>query len=135
MIEILTGSEGNILGVKASGQLTDEDYEKVLIPRLEEVIFRDRRVRVIFVVAEDFEGFGVKAILEDVKFGLVEGGFHLEKLALVGGPEWFRWGVRISAHFIHGEVKFFSTAQLPQAWEWIRQPGQPETKRDHSYPA
>ncbi len=135
MIEILKESKGNILGIKASGRLSGKDYEQVLTPRLEEVIHSHGRIRVIFVAEDDFEGFEVKAMIDDVKFGLVEGGFHLEKMAVVGGPEWFQWGVRFSSHFIQGEVKFFSTPQLEEAWEWVREPGPPETKREHSYPA
>ena len=89
MIEILKESEGNILGIKVRGRMTDKDYEQVLIPRLEGVIKDYGRIRVIFVAADDFEGFEVKAMMDDVKFGLVEGGFHLEKMAVVGGSEWF----------------------------------------------
>ena len=32
MIDILPESQGNILGIRASGKLTDSDYKDVLIP-------------------------------------------------------------------------------------------------------
>ena len=135
MIEILKESKGKTIGIKVSGQLTKEDYEQVLVPRLEEAIHRYGKVRVLFVAAKNFEGFEIKALLDDVKFGLVEGGFHLEKMAVVGGSHWFQAGVRFSGHFIHGEVKFFPSAQLSEAWQWIRRPGRPLRKKDYSYPA
>ena len=38
MIEVLPESRGNILGIRASGKLTDADYKDVLIPYLEKII-------------------------------------------------------------------------------------------------
>jgi len=35
MIEIMSESRGNLLGVRAIGKLTDQDYQLVLIPALE----------------------------------------------------------------------------------------------------
>ena len=40
MVQILSESEGNILGIRATGRLTDQDYEELLIPSLETIIKR-----------------------------------------------------------------------------------------------
>ena len=38
MIEILSKSQGKTLGVRLTGKATDEDYEKIFVPALENLI-------------------------------------------------------------------------------------------------
>ena len=38
MFQIISESQGKIIGVRATGKLTDQDYQEVLIPRLEALI-------------------------------------------------------------------------------------------------
>jgi len=40
MIAFMPESEGNVVGLRASGKLTGADYERVLIPHLESLIER-----------------------------------------------------------------------------------------------
>jgi len=37
MLEILPESQGNILGVKATGKLTKQEFQEVLVPRLKAI--------------------------------------------------------------------------------------------------
>ena len=56
MIEILPESGGNLLAVMAHGEVTHEDYTQVLIPRLEAVIDRHGKARLLYAFADDFTG-------------------------------------------------------------------------------
>ena len=47
MIEIMPESNGSALALKASGKLTDADYKEVLIPKIEEIIKRSVRAKVL----------------------------------------------------------------------------------------
>ena len=38
MIEVLSGSKGDVLGVKVSGRLTDKEYKDTLIPKIESAL-------------------------------------------------------------------------------------------------
>ena len=38
MIKVLPESKGNILVLRTTGKLTDQDYKDVLIPRLDSII-------------------------------------------------------------------------------------------------
>ena len=62
MIKLLPESDGNIVGFRASGRLTGEDYEEVLIPHIEEVAKEYGTVRFLFYLDEDFEGWEPKAL-------------------------------------------------------------------------
>jgi hypothetical protein len=47
MIEFMPEGKGNIVSIRATGTLTGADYEKVLIPRLEELFGEHGRLRVL----------------------------------------------------------------------------------------
>lgn len=119
MIEILPESAGNILGVKATGQLTDEDYKKTFIPALEKVLKESGKVKALFYMDPDFKGWDLHAMWDDAKFG-VKHKDDFEKIAVVGGKKWIDWAVKLDAHFMKGEVKTFSGTELEQAWTWVK---------------
>jgi hypothetical protein len=56
MLHILPESQADILGVKAIGKFTNQDYREFLIPRLEDLIQEHGRVRVLLYLDEDFQG-------------------------------------------------------------------------------
>lgn len=122
MIEILKESKGSLLGVKISGKLTDDDYHKVLIPKFKEIMENYGHSRFLVELAPDFEGFDLMAIWHDLKLGLIDEGYHIEKMAVVGGPELFLWGIKFSVHFMQGEIRTFEAGKLDQAWTWIKEP-------------
>jgi len=119
MIEVLPESAGNVLGVKATGKLTDEDYKKVFIPALERMLKEYGSVKALFYMDPDFKGWDLRALWDDAKFG-VKHKDDFEKIAVVGGKKWIDWAVKLDAAFIKGEVKTYSDAELAQAWDWVK---------------
>ena len=118
MIEILPKSHGNILGIKATGKVTAEDYETVLIPKLDSLLAENETARFLYFLPEEFEGFEMGAMWDDAKYA----GGHIDrfdKIALVGGPKWIEWTTKLSAIFIKGEAKTFHENELDQAWSWL----------------
>ncbi|TFH24598.1 MAG: STAS/SEC14 domain-containing protein [Myxococcales bacterium] len=119
MIRVLPESDGQIVGVQASGTLTAEDYEKVWIPALQSVIAREGKVRVLLYLDATFEGWDAGAMWEDAMFG-VKNVTKFEKIALVGGPEWVARIVGIVGVVIPADVKSFDGDELEEAWNWVR---------------
>jgi len=50
MIEIMPESSDNVLGVKASGKLTHNEYQRILIPRLESLFRQHGKPNVLFLM-------------------------------------------------------------------------------------
>ena len=119
MIRILPESSGNVLGVQASAKLTDADYRTIWIPELERLIDAHGSVRVLFYMDETFSGWEVSALWEDAQFGLKHAS-AFDKIAIVGGPEWGAWSVKLLGHFIKGEIRSFANNQLDEAWSWVK---------------
>lgn len=118
MLQILPESHEYILGVKATGNFTNQDYRDFLIPRLEALIKEFGRVRVLLYLDEDFQGFEREALLSE-SFGH-ENRNNFEKIAVVGGSWLLSLEMKLITPFLAGEVRNFSRSQLPQAWTWIR---------------
>ncbi len=118
MIEKLSESTGSILAVKATDQLTVEDYENIFIPELDKLIKQYGKIRVLIYLDTSFTGWEVEAIWDDAKYG-INHREDFEKLAVVGGPGWVRWTTKMSAYLMKGEVRTFTGKQLQEALHWI----------------
>jgi SpoIIAA-like len=119
MFQVMPESEGKIIGLKASGKLTDHDYQEVLIPNLEAVIRQHGKFRLLCFIDEKFEGLEAGALWEDAKFFLAHKD-NFEKMAVAGGPKWIELIMKLFAPLMQGDVKTFPGEQLSKAWEWIR---------------
>ncbi len=119
MFQIMPESQGKILGLRATGKLTDQDYQEVLIPRLEALIKKHGKIRLLCFMDEEFAGLEAGALWDDAKFFLPHKD-DFEKMAIVGGPKWIKLIMKIFAPLMKGEHKTFAAGQLSKAWEWIR---------------
>jgi hypothetical protein len=61
MIEIIQGLPENVLGVVGSGKVTAEDYDNVLIPAIEDKEKKYGKIRMLYQLGKDFEGFTYEA--------------------------------------------------------------------------
>lgn len=118
MIEIMSGSEGNLLAVRLSGKVTDDDYEKTFIPALNKVIAEHGKIRCIYYMDETFTGWELGAMWDDAKFGLQHKN-DFEKIAVIGGPKWAEWASKIAMHLMGADMKYFGAEDLDDAWKWV----------------
>jgi hypothetical protein len=119
MLEVQPESTGNILILKATGKLTDEDYMTVLIPRLEKIIQELGKARLLLDMGDKFHGWEAAALWDDARFGLAHRK-DFEKMGVVGGPKWVDWGLKIGAMAIDGEIRSFSARERGDAMTWIK---------------
>lgn len=120
MISILPESEGNVIGIRASGTLTDGEYREIFMPAIEKAIEEGKVARLLFFMDESFEGAEWGVMWDDAKFGIKHCN-DFEKVAVVGGPSWVEWGARLSGYLMKAEVKTFPPKKLGEAWEWIKE--------------
>jgi len=120
MIEKISNLPDNALGFTAKGTVTANDYETVIIPTVEALFSRYRKVRFLYHLGEDFSGFEVSAMWNDAKLGLK----HLmgwERMAVVSDMDWIRGAVRIFGLAIPGQVRVFHNSELTEATRWINE--------------
>lgn len=119
MLRILPESKDDVLVIGVSGKLNVDDYEKVLIPKLEELFKAHNKLHLLIEFADDFAGWAsVAAAWDDAKIGLKHPN-DFDKLAFVGAPEWAEWGAKFFSLFTKGEVRNFPADARSAALKWI----------------
>ncbi len=119
MVIVLPESEGKILGVRLIGKLTENDYEKLIIPKLEAVINLHGAARFLFLMDDDFHGWETAALWEYARFGFRQKD-RFERIAAVGGPIRLKQWMKLKDHFVPGQIRVFAVSELEQAWDWVK---------------
>lgn len=118
MITLMTDLPDQVAGFVASGEVTSDDYESVLVPAIESKIRQYGRIRILYQIGPDFRSFTAGAMWDDMKLGLA----HLkawEKTAVVTDIAWIKEAMTLLKVLIPYEFKFFSNDELPKARAWI----------------
>jgi len=121
MIEVMTDLPDRVLGVKARGQVTADDYKTVLVPAIERKLTQHRKVRLLYVIGDEFEGYTGGAAWEDAKVGMK----HLtsfERVAVVTGVDWIENMIKAFGFALPGEVRVFDDDDREDARQWISEP-------------
>lgn len=118
MIEIRPESRGNVLAIRGSRKLTAEDYDELLIPSLQGIIKNHGKARLFFEMGQDFRGWNIDAAWRATGFSLKHKD-AFEKVALVCGPTWVHWAMKLTSNFVTGDVRTFPCDKRYQALEWI----------------
>jgi hypothetical protein len=118
MIEALGGFPANVVAVRASGHVSRSDYDKVLVPKVEQVFGGHDKADVYYEVGGDFAGFEPGAMWSDFKIGM--GHFTgWRKIAVVTDIAWLRHAAEFLRFMVPVEVKLFGLAEADVAKEWI----------------
>jgi hypothetical protein len=107
---------GKILVVNLSGKLTKEDYEH-FVPEVERLIRQHGKIRML-VQMQDFHGWTVSALWEDIKFDLKHFN-HVERLAFVGDRKWEAGMAAFCRPFTAARIRYFDESQIEEAFRWI----------------
>lgn len=115
MIELIGGLPDRVIGLRASGEVTRDDYERVAIPAVRAALDAHGTVRLLYVLGEDLEGYTLGAMWDDTKLG-AQTRHAYERIGVVTGHDWVRNAVRAFGWMISGEVREFDDQQAATAW-------------------
>ena len=118
MLERLTTLPLGIDGVKAVGKVSQQDYQQVLEPLIDDARRADRHVRLLYQFGPEFDGFTAGGVWEDASVGLKSLRL-IDGLALVTDVSWIRDSSRLLAFFMPGPVRHFGNAQFADAVAWL----------------
>ena len=118
MLETIQPSATNIVAVRATGTVTGDDYETVLIPLIEQKLAAHDKIRLLYHLGPEFTGYEVEAMWDDTKVGLKHL-THFEKIAVVTDVDWIIRLVKAAGLLIPGEVRLFANSELAAAQAWI----------------
>jgi hypothetical protein len=117
MIKRLKESSKEVLGIKLSGKLTDDEYKR-FVTEVEKIISDKGTIKLLMIV--DYpQDFDLKAAWDDSVFW-VKHINDIERIAIVGQKGWEKWLEFLEHPFIKTEVRYYNISQLQEAWDWLR---------------
>jgi hypothetical protein len=108
----------NVIGVRAIGEVDDDDYEDVLVPAIEDRLARHDKVRLLYVLGTEFTGYDDDAMWEDVKLGVKTFNSY-DRMAIVTDATSVRRTTKAFGWLIPGDVRVFHLDDLETARAWI----------------
>lgn len=119
MIEILPDMPDGVTGIRVSGRLRGDELREIK-PSLQDAL-KTGEIRIVEVIASDYEGFGSGGLVEDVKLGLGTVLPHhsaFKRIAVVSDKEWVARTLHAMAWMVRGELAVFGLDELERAKEW-----------------
>ncbi|SKG51438.1 Protein of uncharacterised function (DUF3478) [Mycobacteroides abscessus subsp. massiliense] len=119
MIEVLSDVPEGVVGFRVSGRLAGNELRE-FTSTIKEALNSDE-LRIVEVIANDYEGFGPGGLAEDLKLGLGMLFHHhsaFKKIAVVTDKEWVTHTLHALAWMVPGEISLFGLDELDRAKVW-----------------
>ncbi len=113
MLKRIIDLPDNVLGIEASGEVTADDYQSVLVPALEEKLRMIRKVRFLYVL-------GVAIVAAHFRF-VKEHRQNVNRLAIVSTDRVLSALPFLAKHFLVKESRHFSMDKKNEALAWVSQ--------------
>ena len=119
MIEALQDMPAGVAGIRVSGKVTGDEISQFK-PEMEKLLGSEE-VRIVEVIAPDYEGFGRGGLVEDLKAGfgtLIQHHSAFKRIAIVTDKEWVGHTVHAIGWMVPGELEVFGLDDLERAKQW-----------------
>jgi SpoIIAA-like len=119
MIDLLPDMPEGVTGIRVSGRLRGDDL-RTFKPAMG-TLMKNGEIRIVEVIASDYEGFGPGGLVEDLKVGFAALFQHhsaFKRIAVVTDKEWVFHTLQALAWIVPGELALFGLDELERAKEW-----------------
>jgi hypothetical protein len=119
MIELLQHMPKGVIGIRVSGRVSGDDIREFK-PAMDELL-NTEELRIVEVIAPDYEGFGPGGLVEDLKVGfgaLFQHHSAFRRIAVVTDKEWVAHALHALGWMVPGELALFGLDELDRAAQW-----------------
>lgn len=120
MLELISDLPDNVVGIRAIDDVEDDDYQDVLVPEIQDRLARHDKIRLLYVLGPEFEGYEADAMWEDAKLGMRTFTSY-ERIAVVADSTLIRRSVKAFGWLMPGELRVFAVADQEAATAWIKE--------------
>lgn len=120
MIRVLDHMPIGAIGFEATGKVTKEDYEGVLVPALTAAM-EQGPVRLLYVLGEDFESYSPGAMWSDTRLWAGHRNAW-ERVAVVTDVDWVENGIKAFSWLMPGKIRVFDDDEVDKAKLWLVTP-------------
>ena len=120
MIKVLDHMPTGTIGFEATGKVTKENYEEVLVPAVA-AAKANGPVRLLYVLGDDFESYSPGAIWSDTRLwaGIRDA---WERVAIVTDVDWVENGIKAFGWLMSGKIHVFDDDEIDKAKLWLVTP-------------
>lgn len=108
----------NIIAVNATGEVSEKDYEEILLPAIKNRLQRYEKVSLLYVFGFEFKDFDVDPQWGDTILG-VNNLSRIEKIAVVSNFKEIEMGIELFSIFIPCPVRFYNEQKIFEAKTWL----------------
>ena len=116
MVEILPHTEPDLVALRVSGALDQDDY-KAMLPEIEKRLQTHGSLRLYWEM-DNFHGWTASGIREDGVFDASHAN-DFSRVAMAGEKTWQEWMIKLMKPFSSAEVKYFDVKERAEALAWV----------------
>jgi hypothetical protein len=116
VIEPIDDLAAGVVGVRAIGQFTIQDYTGLVEPQLRRFAAVHERIRLLLFLGPEFTGFGGGA-WSDLTDEIRQTHFH--RGAVVTDDGYIRTGMNVLKWVLHGDMRTFQNDEYDKAAHWV----------------
>lgn len=121
MVELLNDFPPYVAAYKATGQVSKEEYEQVVMARINEVARQYGKINFLVLMATDVSDYSFGSLVDYVKMTFN----HFKewnRLAVVSDAQWVNKVYEALGGLVYGKVKSFRINEYEEARQWISEP-------------
>ena len=118
MIQLLEDLPENIVGFKATGDVTETDFKETVLPNVEKLVAKTGTLNYLLILDTSIANFTAAAWWQDALLG-IKNLTKWHRAAIVTDVEAIRGFTSIFSVVIPGEFRGFKQEDLQQAIDWV----------------
>ncbi len=118
MLTMIEGLPDHVIGIRITEKLRAEDYEKQLIPLVNEKLDKHRKLDLLCCIEGKWKGMEAGAAWQDLRLGLGKLG-HWARMAIVTDIDWLENAIKLFRLFSPGELRHFDSDDYEEAKAWV----------------
>ena len=118
MIYAIENLPANMVGFKAIGNITENDFSKIVIPTVKVLIDKTDKLNYLLVLDTSIKNFSKEAWFENAMMGM-KNLTKWNRAAIVSDVTAIKVFTNIFSVLMPGEFKVFEHSQLQEAIDWV----------------
>ena len=118
MLTIIHDLPPHVLGIRATGAVTKQDFDAVLKPALDSLLKRTGKINYLLLLETTVSNFTIGAWIDDLILGIRHFA-HWNRIAIVTNERMVEKFSDAFGFVLPGESKGFTFAELPEAKIWV----------------
>ena len=106
-----------VIGLQATGEVSADDYKSVLVPAIDRALKGGEKVRLVYELGPDYEGFEAGGVWQDLRVGTSHF-YSFARVALVTDVDWIRRATNAFGFLMPGDIKVFGLRERADAARW-----------------